>query len=596
MALGPTNVLRVALYRLSLRYPASAIRRLTAAVPSGPFFAATMTEEAPAPASTDWDDTANYFGRHRVILGSEMPDWFANPLNGARVVNPDRPWWTIEDFNGELGDIKAVWEASRLDWAPILMQRARTGDTASLDRLEAWLTDWIAVNKPYSGPNWKCGQEASFRVMHLALSALLAGGPKSVGPGLPPLVKLHLQRIAPTTSYARAQDNNHGTSEAAALYIGGSWLEVLGDAGGARWRETGKRMLEERVQTLVETDGAFSQYSTNYHRLMLDTLSLAEVWRRELSLPEFSRGLREKAVAASFWLRTVVSPENGDAANIGANDGARLFPLGTTEYRDFRPSVQLAHALFAGTVAYSGDDSWNDYAKWLGVDLPETLAQPTNSRLFDRGGYGVLVAGKATAILRYPRFRFRPSHADALHLDLWVKGSNLLRDGGTFTYNAPDEVMDRFSGTSGHNTIQFDDRNQMPRIGRFLFADWLEAEDVALDVDAGTMMAAYRDGFGARHARRLEMTEDRLKVSDEVSGTFTSACLRWRLAPGDWELTPTGVRSAHASLLISSDMPLRMQVVNGAESRHYLDQTTIPVLEARFERSGNIVTQVNWAP
>jgi len=595
-ALGPANVLRVALYRLSLRYPASAIRRLTAAVPSGPFFALTTTRQAPALASNDWDDTANYFGRHRVILSSEVPDWFANPLNGARVVNPDRPWWTIEDFNGELGDIKAVWEASRLDWAPIFMQRARTGDVASLDRLEAWLTDWISVNKPYRGPNWKCGQEASIRVMHLALCALLGGGPKAVGTGLAPLVQLHLQRIAPTTNYARAQDNNHGTSEAAALYIGGSWLELIGDAGGARWRETGKRMLEERVQTLVETDGSFSQYSTNYHRLMLDTLSLAEVWRRQLSLPEFSPALRERAVAASSWLREMVSPENGDAANIGANDGARLLPLGTTEYRDFRPSVQLAHALFAGTVAYSGGGSWNDYTKWLGVDLPEALAQPVGSRLFDKGGFGTVVAGTATAILRYPRFRFRPSHADALHVDLWVKGINLLRDGGTFTYNAPDEVLDRFSGTSGHNTIQFDGRNQMPRIGRFLFADWLVAEDVALDVDAGTMMAAYRDGFGVRHARRLEMTGDGLKVSDDVSGTFTSACLRWRLAPGNWEMTSTGVRSAHASLRIDSEMPLRMQVVNGVESRHYLDQTTIPVLEARFERPGSIVTQVNWAP
>ena len=41
-------------------------------------------------------------------------------------------------------------------------------------------------------------------------------------PGLPALLAVHLKRIAPTLHYAMAQDNNHGTSEAAALFIGGT--------------------------------------------------------------------------------------------------------------------------------------------------------------------------------------------------------------------------------------------------------------------------------------------------------------------------------------------------------------------------------------
>lgn len=595
LALGPANVLRVVLYRLALRNPASAIRRLKAPVPQGPFLAAAATHDAPAPASTDWQDKAHYFGHHEVALGAGMPDWFANPFNGERVVEPQRPWWTITDFNTQLGDIKTVWEASRLDWAPIFVQRARAGDGASLARLEMWLAGWISANEPYAGPNWKCGQEASIRVMHLALAALLAGGPEAVGPGLAPLVRLHLQRIAPTTNYARAQDNNHGTSEAAALFIGGSWLEELGDDDGAGWAESGRRMLEERVLALVETDGSFSQYSTNYHRLMLDTLSLAEVWRRRVGLADFTPALRERAMAAAIWLRMMVSADSGDAANLGANDGARLLPLGTTLYRDFRPSVQLAHALFVGTQAYAGTGDWNHYAQWLGIDLPTTIAAPLGSRLLDKGGYGILVAGTARAILRYPRFRFRPSHADALHVDFWVGGLNLLRDGGTFTYNASDDLLDRFSGTEGHNTIQFDGRNQMPRIGRFLFGDWLSAEDVTLDTQAGSMAAAYRDGYGVRHERRVQMTEeDRLEVIDVVSGRFAGACLRWRLAPGDWEITADGTRSLFGSLRITGNMALTLRLVDGTESRHYLSQTVVPVLEASFSEPGTIVTLVSW--
>jgi len=44
------------------------------------------------------------------------------------------------------------------------------------------------------------------------------------------------------------------------------------------------------------------------------------------------------------------------------------------------------------------------------------------------------------ALLRYPRFRFRPSHADVLHVDLWVDAVNVLRDGGTFSYHRGAQV------------------------------------------------------------------------------------------------------------------------------------------------------------
>ena len=75
----------------------------------------------------------------------------------------------------------------------------------------------------------------------------------------------HLRRIAPTIRYAIAQDNNHGTSEAAALFIGGTWLALLGEPAGRRWAVRGRRWLEDRAGRLIGVDGSFSQYSLNYH-------------------------------------------------------------------------------------------------------------------------------------------------------------------------------------------------------------------------------------------------------------------------------------------------------------------------------------------
>jgi len=65
-------------------------------------------------------------------------------------------------------------------------------------------------------------------------------------------------------------------------------------------------------------------------------------------------GLYSRVAAASEWLRCTTQPSNGDGPNLGANDGARLLALTDTDYRDYRPSIQLASVLFHSASAFSG--------------------------------------------------------------------------------------------------------------------------------------------------------------------------------------------------------------------------------------------------
>src|SRR5690606_22600754 len=189
-------------------------------------------------------------------------------------------------------------------------------------------------------------QEASIRVMHL-ISALIGLKQLSApSENVQALIELHLKRIAPTIDYAIAQDNNHGTSEAAALYIGGALLySIKPSAAYKKWAELGLKWLENRAVKLIVSDGGFSQYSVTYHRVMLDTYALAEIIRQKMNLPKFSQKLYLQLQKATNWLY-VLTQQSGDVPNIGANDGARLIPVSDTDYRDFRPSVQLASTLF----------------------------------------------------------------------------------------------------------------------------------------------------------------------------------------------------------------------------------------------------------
>lgn len=598
-SLGWMNLWRVASYRLGVRLGLNPVRRLRLQLPQGPYYRPPSASCAVSPSAA-WRKEANYFGWFRVALTGVCPDWTMNPFSGRHVDGSERPWWQIPDFDPQAGDIKMVWEASRFDWVLAMAQRACAAESTELERLNMWLTDWCRANPAYCGPNWKCGQEASIRVMHLSMAALILGQHKQTVPALLDLVRVHLARIDPTLKYAIAQDNNHGTSEAAALFIGGSWLaSVAKDQRGMCWSRLGRKWLEERVGRLIEVDGSFSQYSVVYHRVLLDTLSMVEVWRRVMDLPPFTPQFYRRALAATLWLKAFTQPSVGDAPNIGANDGARLLPLSDTDFRDFRPSVQLACALFLNARAYTEDGPWNLPLQWLRQPIPAAELPAETSRVFDQGGYAVLHQGNVCAYLRFPRFRFRPSHADALHLDLWVASENVLRDGGTYSYNSDVRWLEYFPGTISHNTIQFDDRDQMPRLSRFLFGDWPKTEahtEITVDTLGQHFSVSYKDHMSVRHARAVCLSNIALTVRDNVSGFNQKAVMRWRLAPGEWRLEGGIAINGHYRIAVQTNVPIeRCELVTGWEARYYGKRTELTVLEVEIRQAGQLTTEINWA-
>jgi len=526
-----------------------------------------------------------------MSLSETPPNWFDNPFSDAPQPDTSYDWWKIPDFGA--GDIKGLWELSRFNWVVAWATKAANGDVTSLDRLNNWLADWARKNPPYKGPNWKCGQEASIRVMHLVAAAWILRQDHSPETGLVQLLIAHLQRIAPTMSYAIGQQNNHGTSEAAALFIGGSFL-VGHDPRAKAWARKGRRWLEERARTLIEFDGSFSQYSVNYHRLMLDTYALAEAWRRHRILPAFSDKLVGRLYAASKWLRTMIDAKTGDAPNIGANDGAHLLQLVDCDYRDFRPSVQLAAALFEGRDAF-GFGPWVTPLRWLSVPDGQPGAVP-DSITFEDGGYHVLRMGCAMVVMRFPKFRFRPSQADALHIDLWHKGINLLCDAGSYSYNA--DGGEWFAGTAAHNTIEFDGRDQMPRLGRFLFGSWLKAESVEPAHRCGQSVmaaAAYTDAYGARHHREITLSASSLMCRDTISGKFQGACLRWRLASGIWETNAHVLHMNGVTLSIEVDgVPVVPSLDSAKGSRYYHQKTEVPVALVSVDGPSTLITKVTF--
>ncbi|MDA7676994.1 heparinase II/III family protein [bacterium] len=541
---------------------------------------------------------ATWFSHERFHIGSP-PEWFLDPASGQRFPDASNHWSKCRPFGG--ADIKRCWELSRWGWAPLLARAWRlTGDVCYRDASNDWIKSWCLANPVNGGSNWLCGQEVSMRLLHALQAWQLCDAPAR----LPYPTHLraafaaaHLQRIAATERYAQAQDNNHWTSEAAALFIGGSWLAVsTGQSipAGRDWARSGRRAIERSVGRLVLADGSFAQHSVTYHRLVLDTLAQVEVWRRWLDLKPFTKRFYERCRVATAWLEALVDPISGHAPNLGSNDGAFCYQLHSLSYRDFRPTLQLASKLFLGHPALSSGP-WDEPLYWMGLlgdEFPIALKQSPPARpitVFGNGGYGLLRPTPFSwAVLRLPIYRFRPAHADPLHFDLWHQGINLLRDGGSYAYNANDIDLSYFPGIACHNSVQFDGAEPMPRLGRFLWGDWLQLETPAhleLAKNKLSITAAYRCPNG-RHQRRVQTSSTGLNwtITDLCSLFHNRLVLRWRLCPSPWQLviesSSAQLNGPLAQITVECNLPIqRLELVEGWESLLYAQKTSIPVLE-----------------
>lgn len=588
LSLGLMNLVRVFKYRIGVKTGLNPVQKLSAQMLSGSFFAQSQQQKTVFEPS--YQLTA--FGWKSYTIG-KYPNWFYSPLTEANFANTGKSWFEIPDFDVNVGDIKGIWEASRFDWVlNFVLQVQQQHNDEALYILDAWLNDWCQKNSAYLGPNWKCGQEASIRVMHLISALIGLNQLKAPSQNLISLIELHLKRIAPTINYAIAQDNNHGTSEATALFIGGALLNsVISKSEYKGWQDLGRKWLENRAAKLIMQDGGFSQYSVNYHRVMLDSYCLAEIVRQKLSLPEFSQCLYTQIGKATDWLY-ILTQQDGDTPNLGANDGAKLLPVCATDYRDFRPTVQLASTLFCQHSYYTETGNYDETLDFFSIKKVQKsdFKLPNKNFLFDSSGLITAENSSFFIVFKLPVFQFRPSQCDALHLDVWYKGENILRDGGTYSYNSSSEDLEYFSGTESHNTVQFDDHSQMPRLSRFLFGAWLKPENLNYQKDQ--FSCGYQDNWGCKHQRNIVLKNKNILVTDQVSGFKDQAILRWRLQPGQWELKDKKICNGAISVEIETDNEVEITLSSGFESRYYYQKTVLPVLEVKVKQSSTIITVI----
>lgn len=488
-----------------------------------------------------------FFGGGRRAVGYP-PRWSRDPDSGQELPE-DAHWSRIPHFGSY--DIKRIWEPSRFTWAFTLVRHAVKGD-GKRARGIFWflLDDWMEHNLPNAGPNWACGQEAALRLIAASFGAAHLGGDAG---NLRRFLLLALatgRRIAANIGYALLQRNNHGLSEAVGLWLAGFLCDGFGDAG--QWRRLGRKLLERQVAEVFEEDGAFSQHSTNYHRLAVEVCLVAAGLARAEG-EDLSGETLQRLVAAGEWLEHLIDLDTGGVPRYGQWDGAWLLPLSACSFEDFRPVVQAASLVLKGDRALEAGP-WDEQAIWLtgagASGLPARKSRKPSAWV-DSSGYVVLRDETGFAFSRSGRFRFRPGQADLLHVDVWWRGCNVAMDPGTFSYSAPEPWANPLARTQFHNTVTVEDRDQMTRVGRFLWVPWPRGEGRLVEVGQESGIAAWegwhegyrRRSLGAIHRRALlRLGGGRWLVVDRVTASReVTARLHWLLPHVAHEWDPEGL-------------------------------------------------------
>ncbi len=475
----------------------------------------------------------------------------------------NKHWSQISDDSTT--DIKFIWEPNRFAFVYTLVRAyALTQDEKYPQAFWQLVQDWAEHNPPNTGANWKDGQEIALRLMSWTFgfySFIESSSTTNLQISqFTQYVAAQAERIHTNIGYAISTRSNHTISEAFGLWMVGLLFPELKDA--EKYFTLGKRLLEEEAKKQIFPDGSYAMYSLNYHRFILHlylyAVQLGEInhdnpslraallsfaakqspnlLTRLLRVEEhhprndgivFSDELKESISRSITFLSHLINPATGHMPVYGSNDGALVLPLNNCDFTDYRPLLQLGSVVTTGEPIFDSGD-WDEDVYWLcgdqltaksaknaKKDLRLSALSELGGKTFPNGGVYILRNANSRAILRCTNFTSRPSHADQLHMDLWMGEDNIAVDAGTYLYSGEGIWRNGLARTSAHNTVTVDGKDQMTMVSRFTWTNWAKGNVLK---QTENLWQGEHNGYSPVHHKRTVMAleGDRWLVVDDL--------------------------------------------------------------------------------
>ncbi len=484
------------------------------------------------------------FALRDAVLGFP-PDWHRDPKTGKRT--PPEIFGKAIDYRqeGEVGDIKYLWEINRhLELVTLAQAWHLTKDERYLSACGTFLGDWFESSPYPRGINWISSLELGIRLVNWSVAWHLLGGDASrlfEGVRGQTFRKRWLVAIYQHCHFIRgylslhSSANNHLLGELMGLFVGASVWPVFPESSS--WSEFARKGFEEQALVQNSEDGVNLEQAVYYQHEVMDMMLICQQVAQttgDTFSPAFMRRLECMAEFVSS-----IMDVGGNVPRLGDADDALVVRWSPRQAENpYRSLLATAAVVFGrpdfkrAAAGFDEKSAWllgpDGLSRWQALSVDERMSVQTS---FPTGGLYLLGAAFGTPqetklVIDCAPLGFLSiaahGHADALSFTLSSGGEELLIDPGTFAYHTQSEWRNHFRGTAAHNTVRIDHLDQSEIGGAFLWMRKANAKLILHDASASPQVfEGSHDGYRrlpdpVLHRRRIEYAPEfgEIKVVD----------------------------------------------------------------------------------
>jgi hypothetical protein len=415
--------------------------------------------------------------------------------------------WSHEFFykinyreGGDSGDVRVVWEASRLQQLIGLAYIAKNDKENTHRALKSYLiqfNSWFDNNPVYYGPHYISVMECALRIISICFASAVIEdeiSDDSYWIKQSNVVTSHAEIILERLSLY-SSSGNHTLTEASGLIFAGVLYSKHPRA--STWLDIGQKLFCKEFMRQTNSDGSGIEQTSWYLKFIYDlaviTLPLIDSENSEL--------LQARVDKVEQFLADI-SCDNKIISFGDSDDGYAV-----SRYLNF---ITKTPQKLEG-YTYFKDSGL------IKVKHKDTLV------FFDCGNLGM---GPG----------YGHGHADALSVDFYYKDVSILSDTGTGTYNSDEKIRTYFRSTQAHNTVVINKEDQSIQTSKFMWKSDISSELIKAEtVTEGTYVLAKHSGYEERfdciHYRGIFISISGVFfVWDYITGNADSIEAYWHFA------------------------------------------------------------------
>ena len=196
-----------------------------------------------------------FFNKSKIDLGIDY-DWITNPITKYKY-DINKHWSQIRDLSKEAGDIKYVWEKSRFTFLYDVVRYDYNFNEDQSEFVFSKIEDFIDKNPINQGPNYKCSQEISLRVLNWTFALYYYKDSKFLTEKLFHKI-IHsiywqIHHVFKNINFSRISvRNNHAITETIMLYLSHKLFPFLPNV--KKWSTKGKAWFEQEIEYQIYPD------------------------------------------------------------------------------------------------------------------------------------------------------------------------------------------------------------------------------------------------------------------------------------------------------------------------------------------------------